>query len=154
MLFPPACQFQKEVIIVKKMMLLTRAFLLVAGLALFTQTAQAEVEWKVLRSLDLKATPLDVAPSADGQRLLILTRGEIIIYSLIDGKITDHIAVDPGFDRIIALPRADVLTVSNSTKKNVQVVMLENIYKIDTTGLPFRGPKDAPVTIAVFDDYQ
>jgi len=139
---------------VKKTLLLARAFLLVAGLASFSQTAQAEVEWKVLRSLDLQATPLDVAPSADGQRLFVLTRGEIMIYSLVEGRMTDHIAVDAGFDRIIALPGADVLTVSNSIRKNVQVVMIENIYKIGTTGLPFRGPKDAPVTIAVFDDYQ
>ena len=32
--------------------------------------------------------------------------------------------------------------------------MLETIYKIDVSGLLFKGPKDAPVTIAVYDDYQ
>ena len=38
------------------------------SLGLFPRAVQAEVEWKVFRSLDLKATPLDVAPSMDGQR--------------------------------------------------------------------------------------
>jgi len=28
------------------------------------------------------------------------------------------------------------------------------IHKIDVTGLPFKGPTDAPVTVAVFSDYQ
>ena len=140
----------------KKIIVLAQASLLVALalLALLPRMAEADLEWKVLRNVDLKTTPLDVAPSADGQRLFILTRGEILIYSLPEGRITDRIAVDIGFDRIISLPRADVLTVSSSTKKNMQVVMLESIYKIDTTGLPFRGPQGAPVTIAVFDDYQ
>ena len=116
--------------------------------------AQAAVEWKVLKSLDLKAVPLDMAPSMDGQRLYILTAGEILIYSIPEGRITDHIAVDKDFDRIVALPRGDALSVSSSKKKMLQVVMLESIYKIDVSGLPFKGPKDAPVTIAVYDDYQ
>jgi hypothetical protein len=28
------------------------------------------------------------------------------------------------------------------------------IHKIDVTGLPFKGPPGAPVTVAVFSDYQ
>jgi hypothetical protein len=32
--------------------------------------------------------------------------------------------------------------------------MLENVFTIDVSGLPFKGPLDAPVVIAVFDDYQ
>ncbi len=28
------------------------------------------------------------------------------------------------------------------------------VHKIDVTGLPFKGPPDAPVTVAVFSDYQ
>ncbi len=116
--------------------------------------ASAEVEWKVLKSLDLKAAPIDVAPSMDGQRLFILTPGEILIYFIPEGKITDHIAVDKDFDRIVSLPRGDALSVSSSKKKTVQIVLLEMIYKIDVSGLPFKGPKDAPVTVAIYDDYQ
>jgi hypothetical protein len=28
------------------------------------------------------------------------------------------------------------------------------VHKIDVTGLPFKGSPDAPVTVAVFSDYQ
>jgi len=136
-----------------KKKILALMFLLAVSASL-PQAGRAEVEWKVLQNIDLKARPLDVAPSADGQRLFILSPGELLIYSLPEGRITDRVTVDSSFDRIVPLSRTDVLTVSSSTKKNLQVVMLENIYKIDVSGLPYQGPKDAPVTIAVFDDYQ
>ena len=136
------------------MIMFVLAILVMAAWAFFPKVVQADVEWKVLKSLDLKATPLDVAPSMDGQRLFVLTPGEILVYSIGEGKITDHIPVDKEFDRIVSLPRGDALSISSSTKKMLQVIMLENIYKIDVSGLPFKGPKDAHVTVAVYDDYQ
>jgi len=139
---------------VKKMIMFVLAVLVMVAWAFFPKVAQADVEWKVLRSLDLKNAPLDVAPSMDGQRLFVLTPGEILVYSIPEGKITDHISVDKEFDRIVSIPRGDTLTISSSKKKTLQVVMLETIHKIDVSGLPFKGPKDAPVTIAVYDDYQ
>lgn len=138
----------------KKMIMFVLAVLVMVAWAFLPKVAQADVEWKVLRSLDLKDAPLDVAPSMDGQRLFVLTPGEILVYSIPEGKITDHISVDKEFDRIVSIPRGDTLTISSSKKKTVQVIMLETIYKIDVSGLPFKGPKDAPVTIAVYDDYQ
>ncbi len=140
---------------VKKIVMVSFFVLLLVGVSTFSPRAvQADVEWKVLRNVDLKAAPLDVAPSPDGQRLFILTRGEILIYSLPEGKVIDQIRVDKEFDHIVSLPRTDTLTISSSTKKSLQVIMFESIYKIDVSGLPFKGPQNAPVTIAVFDDYQ
>jgi protein-disulfide isomerase len=133
---------------------LVLVFLVMASWISLPTVAGAAVELKILRSLDLKATPLDVASSTDGQRLFILTPGEILIYSIQDGKIVDRFSVDKGFDRIASLPRPDALTISSSTNKSLQVILLESIYKIDVSGLPFKGPRDAPVTIAIFDDYQ
>ncbi|MGD0233801.1 MAG: hypothetical protein ABSC55_04605 [Syntrophorhabdales bacterium] len=138
----------------KRIIMFVLAILVMVAWASFPKMVQADVEWKVLKSLDLKATPLDVAPSMDGQRLFVLTPGEILVYSIPEGKITDHIPVDKEFDRIVSLPRGDALSISSSTKKMLQVITLESIYKIDVSGLPFKGPKDAPVTIAVYDDYQ
>ena len=138
----------------KKTVIFVSAILAMAAWAFFPRAVQADVEWKVFKSLDLKATPLDVAPSMDGQRLFVLTAGEILVYSIPEGRITDHIPVDKEFDRIVSLPRGDALSISSSKKKLLQVILLENIYKIDVSGLPFKGPKDAPVTVAVYDDYQ
>jgi hypothetical protein len=80
--------------------LLILAFLWAAIWTLFPQIAQANLEWRILKDLDLKTTPRDVAPSADGQRLFILTAGEILVYSFPEDKISDRIPVDKDFDRI------------------------------------------------------
>ena len=137
-----------------KMIFLVLISLLVACWTFSPQIAQADVEWKIIKDLDLKTTPLDIAPSIDGKWMFILTPGEILIFSVSDGTISDRIPVDKDFDRIAPLPRPDVITITSSTKKALQVIRFENIYKFDLTGLPFKGPQEASVTIAVFDDYQ
>ena len=138
----------------KVMILLALAFLFVAGWTFFPQVVQADLEWKVVKDLDLTTTPLDVTPSMDGKWLFILTPGEILVYSFPVGRITDRIPVDKDFDRIVSLPRADMVTISSSQKKALQIILLEPVYKIDVTDLPFKGPADAAVTVVVFDDYQ
>jgi len=120
----------------------------------FPQIVQAELEWRIIQGLDLKTTPLDITSSADGLWLFILTPGEILVYSAQEGKITQQIPVDPAFDRITSFPRGNVLTIASSTKKVLQIIYLETVYKIDVMGLPFKGPQDALVTLAVFTDYQ
>jgi hypothetical protein len=126
----------------------------VASWIFLPQIVQAEVEWRIIKDLDLKTTPLDIAPSIDGKWMFILTPGEILIFSVSDGTISDRIPVDKDFDRIAPLPRPDVITITSSTKKTLQVIRFENIYKIDLAGLPVKGPQGASVTIAIFDDYQ
>ncbi len=138
----------------KTAVLLVLAFLFVAGGAFLPQIAGAEVEWRVIKDLHLETSPLDITPSTDGKWLYILTPGEILIFSVSEGTISDRIPVDKDFDRIAPLPRPGFLTITSSTKKTLQVILFETIYKIDLTDLPFRGPQDALVTVAVFDDYQ
>jgi len=121
---------------------------------IFPQIVQAALEWKIIQNLDLKTTPLDIASSADGLWLFILIPGEILVFSAQEGKITEHVPVDPTFDRITSFPRGNVLAITSSTQKSLQIIYLETVHKIDVTGLPFKGPQDAPVTIAVFTDYQ
>ncbi len=138
----------------KTVVLLVLALSFVAGWTSFPQIVRADVEWRIIKDLDLKTSPLDITPSADGKWLFILTPGEILIFSIPEGTISDRIPVDKAFDRIAPLPRPDMLTIASSTKKSLQVILFETVYKIDVTGLPLKGPQDASVTVAVFDDYQ
>ena len=138
----------------KKTIILVLAFFFGAAWFSFPQSVQADLEWRIIKDLDLKTTPLDVASSADGKWLFVLTPGEILVYSFPEGKINDRIPVDKEFDRITSLPRADLLTITSSTKKTLQIILFEAVYKIDITGLPFKGLQDASVSIVVFDDYQ
>ena len=124
------------------------------GTTFFLQPACAEVEWTTTKKMNLKAAPLDSAPSADGQRLFILTRGEILIYSIPQYKVMNRIPVDKSFDKLTISPKSNSLIITSSTKKTLEIIQLEFIQNIDISGLPVKGPKGAPVTIAVFSDYQ
>ena len=137
----------------KKIMVLVLVLFFAAGWT-FPQIVRAAIEWRIIQDLDLKTTPLDIASSADGLWLFILAPGEILVFSAQEGKITERVPVDPTFDRITSFPRGNVLSISSSTRKVLQIIYLETVYKIDVMGLPFKGPQDAPVTLAVFTDYQ
>ena len=130
------------------------AFLLVVGLAFSPRIVQADVEWKIVKDMDLKISPLDITSSLDGKWLYILTSGEILVFSIPQGTITGKIPVDKDYDRIAPLPRTGMLTITSSVKKTLQVILFENVYQIDVAGLPFKGPQEASVTLVVFDDYQ
>jgi hypothetical protein len=114
----------------------------------------ADFEWTVTKQLKLEASPLDVAPSADGQWLFILAPGEILVYSVKEDKVVKHIPVDKAFDRVIHSAGDNTLILSSRSGQALEMIQLEPVYKIDVSGLPFKGPEHAPVTIAVFSDYQ
>ncbi len=114
----------------------------------------AAAELTPIKELNLNAKPLDVAAAPDGQKLFVLTPGEILVYSVPEGAVTDRIPVEKDFDGIAFFPQGNTLVLTSSVKNALKTVLLDFIYDIDITGLPVKGPKDAPVTIAVFSDYQ
>ena len=120
----------------------------------FISTASAELEWTIRNPVPLTTAPLDNAVSADGQLLYILSAGEISVYSLTQNKTINTIPIDKDYDRISVSPRGNSLIVTSSAGKSLKIIDLEFVYQIDTSGLPLKGPDDAPVTIAVFSDYQ
>ena len=136
---------------IKLVLLLTMT--IVMG-ALINSFASDNVEMNVYKTLQLEETPIDVAVSPDGRRIFILTdRGEVAVYSSaaqIEGKID----VGQHVDQIKLGPQGESLILKSSTKKTVQIVTVDFVQKINTSGSPFKGPEDAPVVIVVFDDFQ
>jgi len=120
----------------------------------FVTSVSAELEWTFREQVPLTSAPLDNAVSADGQSLYILSAGEILVYSLTQNKIVNTIPIESEYDNIAVSPRGNSLIVTSSAGKSLKIIDLEFIYKIDISGLPLKGPADAPVTIAVFSDYQ
>ncbi len=116
--------------------------------------AAANIEWTLNKQLDLEATPLDVSPSANGATIFVLTPGEVLVYMVATGEVTNRIPVDKSFDRIAYSARNNSLILSSSWERALIIIRLENVYDISISDTPFQGPEDAPVVIAVFNDYQ
>lgn len=119
-----------------------------------SQVVAANLELTEKKQLTLDVSPLDIAASADGQWLFILTPGEIIVYSAFENKISKGIPIDKGFDRLTYSARDNTLILSSRTEKSVKIIQMELIHQFDNSGLPVQGPENAPVTVAVFGDYQ
>ena len=116
--------------------------------------AAVAVEWEVQKTLQLKSDPIDVAVSPDGRRIFVLDeRGQILIYSSA-GSFLDKIDVGNQFDHIKVSPRGDQLILNSRKKKSIQIITLDFIQDINISGSPFKGSEDAPVVIAVFDDFE
>ena len=133
------------------MALFTVVIILGASVNIF---AAGSVEWSILKTLQLEATPIDVAITPDGRRIFVLTdQGEVLIYPS-TGKMEAKIDVGQHVDQIKLGPRGSTLILKSGKNKTVQVITLDFIQKINTTGAPFKGAEDAAVVIAVFDDFQ
>jgi protein-disulfide isomerase len=129
--------------------------LAIMGILLFVPTViPAGIEWTIGGQLGLKASPLDIVASADGKWLYILCPGEIAVYSFNQEKIVNRIPVDKIVDRMIYVKEKNALVVASRSGDTVRIIQLEVVNIFTESGLPYKGPKLAPITIAVFSDYQ
>jgi hypothetical protein len=119
-----------------------------------SQVGHADVDWTLIKHIDLPAQPLDIAPSEDGKLIFILVQGEILVYSISEDKVSSRIPVDKDIDRVTYSERNKALILSGGSSKTLKMIRVDEIYNIDISGLPVKGSPDAPVTITVFDDYQ
>ena len=139
----------------KKRMMVLGIFLLSVAQCLFSfLDAYGNIEIEAKKQLDLEGKPLDIGASLDGEKLFILVEGKVLIYSIVQGEILDSIPVARDFDRLSVPGKDNVIALSSSSGKRVEIIRYKTLHKIDISGLPFKGPENAPVTIAVFSDYQ
>ena len=120
----------------------------------FSSLAWAEVEMSVSKTLKLESKPIDMAVSADGKYTFILAEGgKVLIYDS-NGTLKDTLTVSKTVFSISSSPNGDFLLLADSTANTLQIVKLDYVVDIDSSNLPFKGPENAPVLIAVFSDYQ
>ena len=119
-----------------------------------TTPALAKTDWQVRQKLQLEQTPIDMLVSSNNKWIYILTSdGQIVIYST-RGQLKDTIDVGPQVDQIKAGPREDMLFLLSRESKSVQIITIDFTEEITTRGSPIKGHVDAPVTVAVFSDFQ
>lgn len=119
-----------------------------------TTSAQAAVDAKVVRTLDLTAKPLDLAIPGNGRYIYVLTADAKLQIFMGSGQLRDTIPVEPGVDRIQPGPREDLLYLVDSTNNRIQVLYLDFIQEIPVATSPTKGPAEASVTVAVFTDFE
>jgi hypothetical protein len=118
------------------------------------QLLYADMEWRVVKELQLKDKPLDMANALDGKTLFILVQGEVLVQDMRSNDVSQRIPVGKEFDKLVHSPRNNTLILTSSSTKTLKIIQLERIHQFDFSGLPHMGTKNAPVTIAVFSDYQ
>ena len=128
--------------------------LLAALLFCFSGMVMAEVEKGESRSLQLDAKPIDMASSADGKYTFVLAEGGKIFILDASGTIKDTLSVNESVVSIGTSPKGDFLLLADSKSNPLDIVRISLVVDIDTAGLPFKGPADAQVVVAVFSDYQ
>jgi|APLow6443716910_1056828.scaffolds.fasta_scaffold13520_2 hypothetical protein len=114
----------------------------------------AALEWEILKSLNTGARPVDVAVSADGKSVFVLTEDGVVSIFTGDGALTDKITVGSQAERIAVAPDGDRLYVTQRQGRRVDVIQLDYVREINLSGAPSKGREKAPVTIAVFSDFQ
>ncbi len=130
------------------------AFIALAVLAAVAGPCPAAVEWEVLKSLTTGARPLDVAVSADGKLVFVLTEDGAVSIFTGEGVLADKITVGGQAERIAVAPDGERLYVTQRQSRRVDVIQLDYVREVNVSGAPFKGNEKAPVTIAVFSDFQ
>ena len=119
-----------------------------------TAPSSATIEWEIIKSLDTGARPLDVAVSADGRSVFVLSDDGVLSIYTSDGALTEKINLGTQAERIAVAPDGGRLYVTHRQGKRVDVVQLDYVRDINASGAPSKGREKAPVTIAVFSDFQ
>jgi hypothetical protein len=123
-------------------------------LLLLASPAAAEVDMQVTRTLNLDQAPLATEVAPDGSYIYVLTHGgKLQIYSAA-GQLDDTLEVGTHIDGIKTGPNANLLFLTSSSKKTVDIVNLTFVKNIPIEGSPFKGKADAPVALVVFSDFQ
>jgi hypothetical protein len=128
--------------------------LLLAILFSFSTLALAEVEKGASKTFKLDSKPIDMTVSADGKYTFILAEGGNVLIFDSAGALKDTLKVSDSVVSIGTSPNGDFLLLADSKANTLEVLKISFIVDIDISGLPFKGPADAPVVVAVFSDYQ
>lgn len=128
--------------------------IVLAALLLLAGPVAAEVDWKVVQTLNVDEVPIATEVAPGGKYIYILTQGgKLMIYDN-RGKLDDTLEVGAHIDGIKAGANENLLFLTSSAKKTVDIVNLSFVYQIPIDGSPFKGKADAPVELVVFSDFQ
>ncbi|MEE4166455.1 MAG: hypothetical protein V2I35_10685 [Desulfocapsaceae bacterium] len=110
--------------------------------------SEKNISWKI------PYKPLDFVQSVDGSRLFVLTDNSRLLIYEPNGTLKGSIPVDKGVSAIDTDARGENVYLIDSITNTFTSLSVDFVVDIDTTGSPFMGSAEAPVTIAVFTDFE
>jgi DNA-binding beta-propeller fold protein YncE len=116
--------------------------------------ADLNLEWETARTFPLGEKPVDIAHSLDGKYAFVLTESNVVMVYDAAGSLQGRIPVDQGVNSIAIDPMGQFLHLSDSKNNTFSTIAIDYVLKINATGSPTKGKLDAPITIAVFSDFQ
>ena len=114
----------------------------------------SDIDWTLVGQIELESPPLDVESSADGELVFVLIPGKVVVYDKSATRQLNQIPVEKVYDRLTYAAKSEILILTSSNTKELKVIHIDQVFSISVEGSPFLGPENAPVTIAVFDDYE
>ena len=120
--------------------------------------ALASVDWQSRLLLPGKGSVMATVASFDGQKLFVLTRGHLTLYDGKGNKIgSTTVPEEMNQLQITGFQPAGIpekIFVSSTSTGQVIQLDYSMVIPIDAAGSPFLGNPEAPVTIAIFSDFQ
>ncbi len=112
------------------------------------------VEWKVQQTWPIAGKTLAMVNSLDGKFVFLLNDKQQVQIFNTQGQLQGSIPVDAGVSAIDISPQGELLYLINNTSQSFTAVAVSFVIDIDTAGVPFKGPADAPVTMTLFTDFE
>ncbi|MFH0784113.1 MAG: thioredoxin domain-containing protein [Pseudomonadota bacterium] len=112
------------------------------------------VEWKTMQTWPTPGKTLSMVNSLDGKYVFLLNDKQQVEIFNNQGQLQGSIPVEAGVTSIDIAPQGETLYLINSTTQFFTSVAISFVVDVDITGSPFKGPADAPVTIALFTDFE
>ncbi len=121
---------------------------------LWTSPAHAGFEFQAQKTIDLGSGAMDIAVSQDGKWTFVLTSdGEVRVFTW-TGELVQILKVEKGYNSVEFSQAGNRLILGSVEGKAIKIILLELVHQLDITGSPYKGPDNAPVVVAVFDDFQ
>ena len=119
-----------------------------------TAVEAGKVEWQEVSKIQLPYNPIDISHTLDGKLSFVLTdNGKVLVYD-VKGTLLGSIPVDEGVSAIDTDPQGNYIYLVDSSQKISSTIAVDFVVDVSIKNAPFKGDVNAPVTIAVFSDFQ
>jgi protein-disulfide isomerase len=130
------------------------AVLVCTALAFSTATASENLLVEQVAGWQIPEKPVDIVQAVDGSAIFVLTEQHNILIYEPNGRLKGTFKVDPGVTAIDVDARGEIILLVNGNDQTFSALTIDFISAINTAGSPVLGNPEAPVTIAVFTDFE